>query len=73
MTGKSLIKKFALADDELSRLTSEALSGTTLTEIDDAIGKTVAELTPHKIVRGKVIKVQEDGIVETAVACPSSS
>ena len=71
MTGKSLIKKFALADDELSRLTSEALSGTTLTEIDDAIGKTVAELTPHKIVRGKVIKVQEDGIVIVDVSYKS--
>jgi small subunit ribosomal protein S1 len=63
MTGKSLIKKFALPDDELSRLTSDALGGTTLAELDEAIGKTVAELAPHKIVRGKVLKVQEDGIV----------
>ncbi|MGK0302248.1 MAG: hypothetical protein ACI89X_003131, partial [Planctomycetota bacterium] len=58
MTGKSLIKKFALSDEELSRLTSDALGGTTLAELDEAIGKTVAELAPHKIVRGKVLKVQ---------------
>ena len=57
MTGKNLIKKFALPDDELSRLTSEALGDTTLAELDNAIGKTVAELSPHKIVQGKVIKV----------------
>ena len=63
MTGKSLIKKFALPDDELSRLTTEALGSTTLDELDNAIGKTVAELAPHKIVSGKVIKVQEDGTV----------
>ena len=56
MTGKSLIKKFALPDDELSRLTTEALGSTTMNELEDAIGKTVAELTPHKIVSGKVIK-----------------
>ncbi|MCA8952894.1 MAG: 30S ribosomal protein S1, partial [Planctomycetes bacterium] len=63
MHGKNLIKKFALADDELSRLTFEALGGTTLAELDNAIGKTVAELAPNKIVRGKIIKVQEDGTV----------
>ena len=63
MHGKNLIKKFAMADDELSRLTSEALGGTTLAELDNAIGKTVAELAPNKIVRGKIIKVQEDGTV----------
>ncbi|HIE71541.1 MAG TPA: 30S ribosomal protein S1, partial [Planctomycetes bacterium] len=71
MTGKSLIKKFALTDDELSRLTSEALGSTTLAGLDDAISKTVAELTPHKIVRGKVIKVQEDGIVVVDVSYKS--
>ena len=71
MTGKSLIKKFALPDDELSRLTSEALGSTTLAELDDAIGKTVAELTPHKIVRGKVLKVQEDGVVIVDVSYKS--
>ena len=51
MTGKSLIKKFALPDDELSRLTTEALGSTTLDELDNAIGKTVAELAiAHRII-----------------------
>ena len=71
MTGKSLIKKFALPDDELSRLTTEALGSTTMNELEDAIGKTVAELTPHKIVSGKVIKVQEDGTVIVDVSYKS--
>ena len=52
-----------MSPDELTRLTSEALGSTTLAELDTAIGKTVAELAPHKIVRGKVIKVLEEGIV----------
>ena len=63
MHGKNLIKKFSMSADELSRLTSEALGSTTLAELDTAIGKTVAELAPNKIVRGKVIKVLEDGVV----------
>ena len=50
MHGKNLIKKFAMSADELSRLTSEALGSTTLAELDLAIGKTVAELAPNKIV-----------------------
>src|SRR5688572_6388090 len=63
MHGKNLIKKFSMSDDELSRLTTEALGSATLAELDTAIGKTVAELAPNKIVKGKVIKVQEDGTV----------
>jgi small subunit ribosomal protein S1 len=63
MHGKNLIKKFSMSADELSRLTSEALGSTTLAELDTAIGKTVAELAPNKIVRGKVIKVLPEGIV----------
>jgi hypothetical protein len=55
MHGKNLIKKFAMSADELSRLTSEALGSATLAELDTAIGKTVAELAPNKIVRGRVI------------------
>ncbi len=68
MHGKNLIKKFSMSDDELSRLTTEALGSTTLAELDTAIGKTVAELAPNKIVRGKVIKVQEDGTVVVDVS-----
>ncbi|HEU4418670.1 MAG TPA: 30S ribosomal protein S1 [Planctomycetota bacterium] len=63
MHGKNLIKKFSMSPDELTRLTSEALGSTTLAELDTAIGKTVAELAPHKIVHGKVVKVLPEGIV----------
>ena len=38
MHGKQLVKKFQLADDELSRLTSEALGTATLADLDTAIG-----------------------------------
>ena len=52
MHGKNLIKKFSMSADELSRLTTEALGSASLAELDTAIGKTVAELAPNKIVRG---------------------
>ena len=68
MHGKNLIKKFSMSADELNRLTSDALGSTTLAELDTAIGKTVAELSPNKIVKGKVIKVQEDGTVVVDVS-----
>lgn len=68
MHGKNLIKKFAMSADELSRLTSEALGTATMAELETAIGKTVAELAPNKIVRGKVIKVLEDGTVVVDVS-----
>ena len=63
MHGKQLIKKFKLDNSELSRLTSEALGGTTTAELDTAIGKTVTALAPNKIVKGRVVKVLEDGQV----------
>ena len=68
MHGKQLVKKFQLADDELSRLTSEALGPTTLADLDTAIGKTVNDLAPNKIVRGKVIKVLHDNTVVVDVS-----
>ncbi|MFN6196362.1 MAG: 30S ribosomal protein S1, partial [Planctomycetota bacterium] len=68
MHGKNLIKKFSMSAEELNRLTSDALGSTTLAELDTAIGKTVAELSPNKIVKGKVIKVQEDGTVVVDVS-----
>jgi len=63
MHGKQLVKKFALAAEELSRLTTEALGTTTLAELDVAIGKTVCDLAPNKIVKGRVVKIQDDGMV----------
>jgi len=68
MHGKQLVKKFQLTDDELSRLTSEALGPTTLADLDTAIGKTVNDLAPNKIVRGKVIKVLHDNTVVVDVS-----
>jgi len=68
MHGKQLIKKFKLDDSELSRLTSEALGGTTTAELDTAIGKTVTALAPNKIVKGRVVKVLEDGQVVVDVS-----
>ncbi len=68
MHGKQLVKKFQLADDELSRLTSEALGTTTLADLDVAIGKTVNDLAPNKIVRGKVIRVLNDNTVVVDVS-----
>jgi small subunit ribosomal protein S1 len=68
MHGKQLIKKFKLDDSELSRLTSEALGSTTIADIDTAIGKTVTSLAPNKIVKGRVVKVLEDGQVVVDVS-----
>jgi ribosomal protein S1 len=68
MHGKQLIKKFKLNDDELSRLTSEALGGSTTAELDTAIGKTVTALAPNTIVKGRVVRVLEDGQVVVDVA-----
>ena len=63
MHGKQLVKKFQLDDVELSRLTSEALGTANLADLNDAIDETVNDLAPNKIVKGKVIKVQSDGLV----------
>ncbi|GDY01629.1 30S ribosomal protein S1 [Planctomycetota bacterium] len=68
MHGKQLIKKFKLDESELSRLTSEALSGTTVAELDIAIGKTVTSLAPNKIVKGRIVRVLEDGQVVVDVS-----
>ncbi|MGE3173629.1 MAG: 30S ribosomal protein S1 [Planctomycetota bacterium] len=68
MHGKQLVKKFKLDDDELSRLTSEALGTTTLADLDTAIGKTVNDLAPNKIVKGRVIRVLHDGMVVVDVS-----
>jgi small subunit ribosomal protein S1 len=68
MHGKNLVKKFALDDDELSRLMSETMGSTTLADLDQAIGKTVSDLAPNKIVKGRVVKVLADGGVVVDVA-----
>jgi small subunit ribosomal protein S1 len=62
MQGKQLVRKFALAADELDRLTSEAM-GVGMAELDRAIEGTVQHLAPNQIVKGKVLKVLPDGTV----------
>ena len=62
MQGKQLVRKFALAADELDRLTSEAM-GVGMAELDRAIEGTVQHLAPSQIVNGRVLKVLADGTV----------
>ncbi|MEY3160227.1 MAG: ribosomal protein [Planctomycetota bacterium] len=68
MQGKQLVKKFALAADELSRLTSEALGNATMVDLGSAIEKTVCALAPNKIVKGRIVKIQDDGMVVVDVS-----
>ncbi len=63
MTGKQLVKKFALDPEELERLTIEAFGDQTLDMYEGAIGETVNELAPNKIVQGTVTQVHADGTV----------
>jgi small subunit ribosomal protein S1 len=68
MHGKQLVKKFMMSEEELSRLTSEAFGSTTLADLDLAIGKTVSDLAPNKIVKGKIVRVLADGHVVVDVS-----
>ncbi len=68
MHGKQLVKKFMMSEEELSRLTSEAFGSTTLQDLDQAIGKTVSDLAPNKIVKGKIVRVLHDGYVVVDVS-----
>ncbi|MHC4898647.1 MAG: 30S ribosomal protein S1, partial [Planctomycetota bacterium] len=63
MQGKHLTKKFTIDDAELDRLVGEAMGGTSLEELEGAMTATVAKLAPNTIVKGKVLRVQEDGTV----------
>jgi len=63
MQGKHLTKKFTIDAAELDRLVGEAMGGTSLEELEGAMTATVARLAPNTIVKGKVIRVQEDGTV----------
>jgi small subunit ribosomal protein S1 len=63
MHGKQLVKKFALPADELSRLTNEALGTATLADLDAKIESKVQLLEPNKMVKGRVLKILDDGMV----------
>ena len=71
MHGKQLTKKFALDSDELDQLVSDAMGGVTMDSLDDTLSGTVARLTTNEIVHGKVIRVQEDGMVVVDVGYKS--
>ncbi len=63
MQGKHLTKKFTIDEAELDRLVGEAMGGTTLEQLEGAMTSTVGKLVPNTIVKGKVLRVQEDGTV----------
>ena len=63
MHGKQLTAKFAMETDELDRLVGEAMGGETMESLDSALSNTVAKLRTNDIVRGRVIRVQDDGMV----------
>ncbi len=63
MHGKQLVKKFALDPERLAALTDEALGATTVEELDQAMGQTVGDVAPNQIVRGRVLRVMDDGTV----------
>ncbi|MDP6929652.1 MAG: 30S ribosomal protein S1, partial [Planctomycetota bacterium] len=60
MHGKQLVKKFALDPEELDRLITESMSSV---DLDSALHDKVGDLTPNKIVKGKVIGIHAEGIV----------
>ncbi|MFO1051770.1 MAG: 30S ribosomal protein S1 [Planctomycetota bacterium] len=61
--GKALVKKFALAPDKLDELMGLALGADALEQFEAAMQKTVGDLAPNAIVKGKVLRVLEDGTV----------
>ncbi len=63
MHGKHLVKKFAIAPDKLEEQMSELFGSTALELVEAAMAKTVGDLSPGAIVKGKVLRVLEDGTV----------
>jgi small subunit ribosomal protein S1 len=63
MHGKQLVKKFAIDDQELARLTGEAMGATSPDDLAQAMTATVGDLRPNQIVKGRVMRVLHDGLV----------
>ncbi|MEY2980386.1 MAG: to ribosomal protein, partial [Planctomycetota bacterium] len=63
MHGKQLVKKFAMDLDQLDQLIGQALGQTTEEQLADAMGSTVGDVAPNAIVKGKIIRILEDGTV----------
>ena len=63
MQGKQLVKQFAIDPEELDRLTGEAMGVSSIAELDAAMTATVNNVIPNQIVKGKVLRVLDDGTV----------
>ena len=61
--GKQLVKKFALDPAKLDELMGQALGATAQEAVEAAMAKTVGDLSPNAIVKGRVLRVLEDGTV----------
>jgi small subunit ribosomal protein S1 len=67
--GKQLVREFQIPDDELDKLVNEAMAGSSMESHDDALD--VAKLVTNDIVKGRVIRVQPDGMVVVDVGYKS--
>ena len=63
MHGKQLVKQFAMDPEELDRLTGEAMGVASIAELDAEMTATVKDVSANQIVKGKVLRVMEDGTV----------
>ncbi len=63
MHGKQLIKKFAMDEAELNRLTTETMASSQIADLDLALANTVNDLAPNQIVKGTVLRIMDDGTV----------
>jgi len=63
MHGKQLVKKFALDPDQLEELLGEAIGVGALEKLDEAMVSTVGDIAPQQIVKGKVLRVLDEGTV----------
>ncbi|MCB9868686.1 MAG: 30S ribosomal protein S1 [Planctomycetes bacterium] len=67
--GKQLVRELRLDADELDQLVREAMAGTTMESHEQSLN--VARLNTNDIVKGKVIRVQPDGMVVVDVGYKS--
>jgi small subunit ribosomal protein S1 len=67
--GKQLVREFQIPDDELDKLVNEAMAGSSMESHDDALD--VAKLVTNEIVKGRIIRVQPDGMVVVDVGYKS--
>ncbi len=63
MHGKQLVKKFAIDPEQLDQLTGEAMGVVDFEQLDEALGQTVGDIATHQIVKGKVLRILDDGTV----------